>query len=163
MLGHLLRNGAEQQPGEPRAAAIADHDEIRIELASQAHDLDCGRACAHPRGDPPQAGDLLLADDVVWHWSGQSSVSGDYHGREEALGLIRHFRELTSNQLVGEPLDVLEGDQFAMSFTHVTASREDGKTLDVVMADAMRFGPDGRVVEFWTLSNDQQGADEFIG
>jgi hypothetical protein len=31
------------------------------------------------------------------------------------------------------------------------------------MADAMRFGPDGRVVEFWTLSNDQQAVDRFIG
>jgi hypothetical protein len=41
-----------------------------------------------------------------------------------------------------------------MSFTHVTAESEDG-TLDVVMADAMRFDDNGRVVEFWTLSNDE--------
>jgi hypothetical protein len=32
-----------------------------------------------------------------------------------------------------------------------------------MMADAMRFGPDGRVVEFWTLSNDQNAVDSFIG
>jgi ketosteroid isomerase-like protein len=115
------------------------------------------------QGDLERFGELLVADDVVWHWSGQSSVSGDYHGREEALGLIRHFRELTANQLVVEPLDVLEGDEYLMSFTHVTASKEDGTALDVIMADAMRFGPDGRVVEFWTLSNDQKGVDEFIG
>ena len=31
------------------------------------------------------------------------------------------------------------------------------------MADAMRFGPDGRAVEFWTLSNDQEAVDRFIG
>jgi hypothetical protein len=49
-----------------------------------------------------------------------------------------------------------------MSFTHVTAEQDDRK-LDVVMADAMRFGPDGRVVEFWTLSNDQAAVDSFIG
>jgi hypothetical protein len=49
-----------------------------------------------------------------------------------------------------------------MSFTHVTAERE-GDELDVTMADAMRFGPDGRVVEFWTLSNDQEAVDRFIG
>ena len=115
------------------------------------------------QGDLERFGDLLLADDVVWHWSGQSSVSGNYHGREDALGLIRHFRELTGNELVVEPLDVLEGNEFLMSFTHVTAKKDDGSSLDVIMADAMRFGPDGRVVEFWTLSNDQKAADRFIG
>ena len=49
-----------------------------------------------------------------------------------------------------------------MSFTHVTADRE-GEHLDVIMSDAMRFGPDGRVVEYWTLSNDQAAVDTFIG
>ena len=50
-----------------------------------------------------------------------------------------------------------------MSFTHVTAAEREGDRLDVVMADAMRFGPDGRVVEDWTLSNDQTAVDAFIG
>ena len=49
-----------------------------------------------------------------------------------------------------------------MSFTHVTAARDDTH-LDVMMADAMRFGPDGRVIEYWTLSNDQSAVDAFIG
>ena len=49
-----------------------------------------------------------------------------------------------------------------MSFAHVTADREDAH-LDVMMADAMRFGPDGRVAEYWTLSNDQRAVDAFIG
>lgn len=92
-----------------------------------------------------------------------SSVSGDYRGRPAVLDILRGFRELTSNQLVIEPLDVLEGSDHLMSFTHVTANKEDGGRLDVVMADAMRFGSDGRVVEFWTLSNDQKAVDAFIG
>lgn len=49
-----------------------------------------------------------------------------------------------------------------MAFTHVTAECE-GDQLDVMMADAMRFGEDGRVVEYWTLSNDQRAVDVFIG
>lgn len=49
-----------------------------------------------------------------------------------------------------------------MSFTRVTADRERDH-LDVMMADAMRFGPDGRVVEYWTLSNNQAAVDAFIG
>ena len=114
------------------------------------------------RGEVDRFGEVLLADDVVWHWPGRSSVSGDYHGREAALGLLRGFHELTGNRLTVEPLDILEGENHLMSFTHVTAGREDVH-LDVMMADAMRFGPDGRVAEYWTLSNDQSAVDAFIG
>ena len=114
------------------------------------------------RGEVDRFGEVLLADDVVWHWPGRSSVSGDYHGRGAALGLLRGFHELTGNRLTVEPVDILEGENHLMSFTHVTADREDVH-LDVMMADAMRFGPDGRVAEYWTLSNDQSAVDAFIG
>lgn len=114
------------------------------------------------RGDVEGFGDLLLADDVTWHWPGRSSVSGEYNGRAEVLDLLRGFHRLTDNRLQVVPLDLLEGEDHLMSFTHVTAESEDGK-LDVIMADAMRFDDNGRVVEFWTLSNDQEAVDAFIG
>jgi uncharacterized protein len=114
------------------------------------------------QGDVARFGEVLLADDVVWHWPGRSSMSGDYRGREAALALLQGFRTLTANRLNIAPLDILEGEDHLMSFTHVTAERE-GDHLDVIMADAMRFGDDGRVVEFWTLSNDQRAVDAFIG
>src|ERR687898_511153 len=100
------------------------------------------------RGDVEGFGDLLLADDVTWHWPGRSSVSGEYNGRAEVLDLLRGFHRLTDNRLQVVPLDLLEGEDHLMSFTHVTAESEDG-TLDVIMADAMRFDDSGRVVEFW--------------
>lgn len=114
------------------------------------------------QGDVEGFGRVLLHDDVVWHWPGRSSVSGDYHGRQEALALLQGFHTLTGNRLKVEPLDIVEGESHLMSFTHVTAQHEGGN-LDVIMADAMRFGDDGRVVEFWTLSNDQEAVDAFIG
>jgi uncharacterized protein len=114
------------------------------------------------RGEIDRFGEILLSDNVVWHWPGASSVSGDYRGRAAALDLIRGFHRLTGGRLSVEPVDILEGDDHLMSFTHVTADQE-GKRLDVVMADAMRFGPDGRVEEYWTLSNDQRAVDEFLG
>ncbi len=114
------------------------------------------------RGDVAGFGEVLLAEDVVWHWPGRSAVSGDYHGRAEALQLLAGFHRLTANRLQVVPLDILEGEDHLMSFTHVTAQSEEG-SLDVVMADAMRFDDSGRVVEFWTLSNDQAAVDAFIG
>ncbi len=113
-------------------------------------------------GDPERFADILLADDVVWHWPGRSSVAGDYRGRDAVIGLIRGFHELTRNTLRIEPLDILEGREYLMSFTRATAEQE-RRRLDVIMADAMRFNADGRVEEFWTLSNDQDGTDSFIG
>lgn len=114
------------------------------------------------RGEVERFGEVLLADDVVCHWPGRSSVSGEYRGRADAQGLFGGFGQLTGGRLNVEALDILEGEDHLMSFTHVTAVRE-GDELDVIMADAMRFGPDGRVVEFWTLSNDQEAVDRFIG
>lgn len=114
------------------------------------------------RGDFQTFGATLLSDDVVWHWPGRSSVAGEYRGRDAALELLQGFHRLTHGRLHVEPLDILDGGDYLMSFTHVTAEQE-GQLLDVVMADAMKFGPDGRVVEFWTLSNDQKAVDSFIG
>lgn len=114
------------------------------------------------RGEVDRFGDILLADAVVWHWPGRSSVSGEYRGRAAALDLLRGFHQLTQGRLNVVPLEILEGRDHLMSFTHVTAEKE-GHSLDVMMADAMRFGPDGRVVEYWTLSNDQKAVDDFIG
>ena len=130
-------------------------------MASKAETL--GRAMAAvSRGAVDEFGEILLSDNVIWHWPGASSVAGDYRGREAALGLIQGFHRLTGGRLKVEPVDILEGDQHLMSFTHITADK-DGQHLDVMMADAMRFGADGRVEEYWTLSNDQEAVDRFLG
>ena len=78
------------------------------------------------RGDVEGFGDVLLADDVVWHWPGASSVSGDYHGRSAVLELLKGFHALTQNRLSVVPLDMLEGEDHLMSFTRVTAESEGG-------------------------------------
>jgi ketosteroid isomerase-like protein len=117
---------------------------------------------AFSRGDVDRFGEILLADDVLWHWPGRNSVNGEYLGRETALVLLRGFHQLTGNRLTMEPLDILEGENYLMSFTRLTAER-DGIHLDVIMADAMRFGEDGRVIEYWTLANHQDVVDAFIG
>ena len=130
-------------------------------MTSKAETLSQAMA-AVSRGDVDRFGEILLSDDVVWHWPGASSVAGEYRGRAAALDLIRGFYQLTGGRLNVEPVDILEGDDHLMSFTHITADKEDHH-LDVMMADAMRFGADGRVKEYWTLSNDQKAVDSFLG
>lgn len=113
-------------------------------------------------GDVEGFGDTILADEVVWHWPGRCSVSGEYRGRAAVIGLLQGFRDLASHGLALEPLDMLEGERHLMSFTRVRAER-DGSRLEVTMADAMRFDDRGLIVEYWTLSNDQAAVDAFIG
>jgi hypothetical protein len=130
-------------------------------MASKADTLGEAMA-AVSRGEIDRFGDILLDDEILWHWPGRSSMAGDYVGRDAALGLIRGFHRLTGGRLQVQPVDILEGDDYLMAFTHITAEQDD-RTLDVMMADAMRFGSDGRVVEYWTLSNDQAAVDSFLG
>ena len=130
-------------------------------MASKAETLGEAMA-AVSRGEVDRFGDILLNDKIVWHWPGRSSMAGDYRGRDAALRLIQGFHRLTQGRLQVAPVDILEGDEFLMAFTHITAEQDD-RTLDVMMADALRFGPDGRVVEYWTLANDQEAVDSFLG
>lgn len=130
-------------------------------MASKAETLAEAMA-AVSQGEVDRFGEILLSDDVIWHWPGRSSMAGDYRGRDAALDLIRGFHRLTQGRLQVQPVDILEGRDYLMAFTHITAAQE-GRTLDVIMADAMRFGPDGRVEEYWTLSNDQAAVDSFLG
>jgi ketosteroid isomerase-like protein len=101
-----------------------------------------------------------LAEDAVWHVGGTHRLSGDYRGREAILGYFDAVRSETENTMKLERLEVLANELHGSAFLHVTAERE-GRTLDVVVADAFRFDPDGRILEFWAHANDQAAIDEF--
>ena len=48
-----------------------------------------------------------------------------------------------------------------IAFFQVTSER-DGKTLDVVLAQAIKLDADGKATEAWFLPNDQRGYDQFF-
>jgi hypothetical protein len=50
--------------------------------------------------------------------------------------------------------------QRGAAFLRVTGSRS-GRALDVVMAEAFVFSPDGRISEFFAHASDQQAIDDF--
>ena len=101
-----------------------------------------------------------LADDAVWHVGGTHRLSGDYRGRDAILGYFDAVREETGDTLRLEPLEVLANERHGAAFLRVTAERQ-GRRLDTVVADAFRFGEDGRILEFWAHSADQPAVDQF--
>jgi uncharacterized protein len=101
-----------------------------------------------------------LAPDAVWHVGGTHHLSGDYRGREAILGYFDSVRSETGDTLRLETLEVMANERHGAAFLNVTAERE-GRRLDTVVADAFRFGDDGRIQELWAHSADQNSIDRF--
>jgi hypothetical protein len=101
-----------------------------------------------------------LDDHVVWHVGGDHPLAGTYRGRESVMSYMRAARALTGGTLRLEVGEVLANDDFGAVILRATAQRN-GKQLDVQMAEAIRFGEDGRWAEFWALSDNQATVDEF--
>lgn len=102
----------------------------------------------------------FIAEDVLWHVGGDHPLSGDYRGREAVFDYYTTVRELTGGTLTLEPLDILANERHGGIFMRVKGAR-DGKTLDVVLAEALTFDEDGRWAEYWALADEQETVDAF--
>jgi uncharacterized protein len=101
-----------------------------------------------------------LDDGIAWHVGGDHPLAGTYHGAEAVIGYFKKAQELTGGTLRLHLDEILANDDFAGVVVQVTGER-DGKRIDVQMAEAIRFGPDGRWNEFWAIPDEQPSVDEF--
>lgn len=69
-----------------------------------------------------------LTDDIKYHISGRSPVSGEYSGKDEVLGFIGKLMELSGGTFSLEVLDILANDRHGVTLTMESGQRE-GKTL----------------------------------
>ena len=97
----------------------------------------------------------LIAEDAVWHIGGNSSLTGDYNGRDAIFGLFATFAE-ASPQI--EVHDILANDDHTVVLTRLTANRQ-GKTVDTRTCDTTHL-VNGQVTEFWSFGEDQAALDE---
>lgn len=70
----------------------------------------------------------LLTDDIKFHISGRSPVSGQYSGKEEVLGFIRQLMERSGGSFSVEVLDILANDHHGVALTMESGERQ-GKSL----------------------------------
>ena len=108
----------------------------------------------------PEAVSDYFSEDVVWRVGGQHPLSGEYRGKEELLEYFATVREQTGGTLRLEPQSILASDRHTAMFTRVTGQRN-GRSLDVVLAQVLANGPDGRWTEYWALADDQEAVDAF--
>ena len=100
-----------------------------------------------------------FTDDAVLHLAGNNAMSGTYRGRDGVMDAIA--RASQGWGLHSELETILASDDHVIAFVRVTSER-DGKTLDVVLAQAITFNAEGKVTEAWFLPNDQRAYDQFF-
>jgi ketosteroid isomerase-like protein len=102
----------------------------------------------------------LLTGDAVWHVGGTHPLSGDYRGRQAILDYFDGVQRETAGTLTLQPIEIMASGQRGAAFLRVTGTRA-GRSLDVVMAEAFVFTPDGLIGEFWAHASDQTAIDAF--
>ena len=110
-------------------------------------------------GDVPTLVDLF-AEDVVWHFPGQSKLAGDHIGRDATLSVLGGYGEASGGTLKANLLDLMASDDGVTGVANDTAT-SGGKTLDVrsSVIFAMR---DGKVTEAWHYIDDLAALDAFL-
>ena len=113
---------------------------------------------AFGRGDLETVRDLL-DEGIVYHFGGRSPLAADYKGTQEVFGFWGRQFQLSGGTLRIIPSLIVAGDEYAFALVHATAQR-DGRTLDAPGVNVVRLR-DGRAVEFWSYTTDQNAVDEF--
>lgn len=101
-----------------------------------------------------------FADDVIVHIPGRSSLAGDYKGKDQFLELFQRFLERTP-EYTFEPHAYFADDEHGVSLQRSHYKRG-SEMLDGNDTFVCHFR-DGKVSEFWFMSEDPYAVDAFIG
>ncbi|HYP41299.1 MAG TPA: nuclear transport factor 2 family protein [Chloroflexia bacterium] len=97
---------------------------------------------------------------MVWHVPGHNPVSGDYHGFEEYTTLMpARMSPLTRWDFTLE--NVMVNGNYVMTTFHLQGERK-GKAVDIKGGHLMRLTGEGKVIERWGFTADQDALDDFF-
>jgi ketosteroid isomerase-like protein len=103
-----------------------------------------------------------LAKDCVFHLRGTGPLSGDAEGVDEiAKRLIGSF-ELTGGTQKFDIKGFYADEEHAVVVLRETATRTDGKTLDIDEVHVLKFDAAGKITDLWDLPSDPQVHDDFF-
>ena len=100
----------------------------------------------------------IFSQDAVLRFAGDNAMSGTYRGVDEVVDALLRASRGGGTQADVESL--IASDDHVMVFFHATSER-DGKSLDVVLAMAIKVDADGKLTEVWFLANEQAAYDAF--
>jgi hypothetical protein len=100
-------------------------------------------------------------DDVTWHAPGTNRFSGQFRGRAAVLERLATMREAGISSRF-DVHDVVANEEHAVALVHLHLEVADGRRYDQPQV-AVAHVRDGRIVEFWTMNQDQAVLDLLIG
>jgi uncharacterized protein len=100
-----------------------------------------------------------LAQNVVFHFPGGNSFSGDYKGREQSLEMLARVTEWTEGSMRVKLHDVLANEQHGVVMYTVSAKHED-KAISYRYIDIYHIR-DGQIIEVWGSTVDSSDFDDF--
>jgi ketosteroid isomerase-like protein len=98
------------------------------------------------------------ADDVVFHYSGETDLAGDHVGKDAAVEAMIAASTRATRTLV-EIVDVLAGDRLG-AIVAIERFERDGRSADVQRVLLYRVDG-GRIEECWLYDADQPLIDGF--
>jgi len=100
-------------------------------------------------------------DEVTWHAPGTNRFSGQFRGRTAAMQRLAQMREAGISTGF-DVHDVVANDEHAVALVHLHLEVADGRRYDQPQVQVAHIR-DGRIVEFWTMNQDQAVLDLLIG
>jgi uncharacterized protein len=100
-------------------------------------------------------------DDVTWHAPGTNRFSGQFRGRVAAMQRLDQMREAGISTRF-DVHDVVANDEHAVALVHLHLEVADGRRYDQPQVQVAHVRG-GRIVEFWTMNQDQAVLDLLIG
>lgn len=102
----------------------------------------------------------FYADDVIVHIPGKGSFAGTYKGKDQFVELFGRFMERTPEYSF-EPHAYFADDEHGVLLQRSHFKRGN-ETLDSNDTFVCHFR-DGKISEFWLLSEDNDAVDAFLG
>jgi uncharacterized protein len=103
----------------------------------------------------------MFDDDVTWHAPGTNRFSGQFRGWAPARERLAAMREAGISTRF-DVHDVVANEEHAVALVHLHLEVADGRRYDQPQV-AVAHVRDGRIVEFWTMNQDQAVLDLLIG
>ena len=103
----------------------------------------------------------LLTDDVLWHAGGDNPITGEYKGKDEVMGMLAKFGQLTEGTYEADIHDILASGDHTVVIGTYTATRH-GRTHSARFVDVIHPDNTGKVKEFWRFFEDVAAEDEFL-
>ena len=112
-------------------------------------------------GGDVAAMETAIDDDMIWHAPGTNRFSGQFRGRTAAMQRLAQMREAGISTRF-DVHDVVANDEHVVALVHVHLEVADGRRYDQPQVQVAHVR-DGRIVEFWTMNQDQAVLDLLVG